>query len=67
MPVFKRLKKHYDYKEYDGAAFLEVDSNCIKAHGSSDAKALKNAIKLSKTYYDTKELDKVKDAFKEEK
>lgn len=66
-PVFKRFKKHYDYKEYGGAAFLGVDGICIKAHGSSDAKALKNAIKLSKTYYDTKVLDKVKDAFKEEK
>ncbi|MEG1255225.1 phosphate acyltransferase PlsX [Clostridium sp.] len=66
-PVFGRFKKQYDYKEYGGAAFLGVNGICIKAHGSSDGKAIKNAIRLSKTYYDTKVLDKVKIAFQEEK
>lgn len=66
-PVFKRFKKHYDYKEYGGAAFLGVNGICIKAHGSSDARAFKNAIKLSKTYYDTGVLEKVKSAFAIEK
>lgn len=65
--VFKRFKKHYDYKEYGGAAFLGVNGICIKAHGSSDARAVKNAIKLSKTYYDTGVLEKVKSAFAVEK
>ncbi|MEG0133531.1 MAG: phosphate acyltransferase PlsX [Clostridium sp.] len=66
-PVFSRFKKHYDYKEYGGAAFLGVNGICIKAHGSSDGKAIKNAIRLSKTYYDTKVLEKVKIAFQDEK
>ena len=66
-PVFKRFKKHYDYKEYGGAAFLGVNGICIKAHGSSDARALKNAIKVSKAYYDTGVLEKMKSAFAEEK
>lgn len=66
-PVFKRFKKHYDYKEYGGAAFLGVNGICIKAHGSSDARALKNAIKVSKAYYDTGVLGKMKSAFAEEK
>ncbi|MEG2017627.1 MAG: phosphate acyltransferase PlsX [Clostridium sp.] len=66
-PVFKRFKKHYDYKEYGGAAFLGVNGICIKAHGSSDARALKNAIKVSKVYYDTGVLEKMKSAFAEEK
>lgn len=66
-PVFKRFKKHYDYKEYGGAAFLGVNGICIKAHGSSDARALKNAIKVSKVYYDTGVLDKMKSAFAAEK
>lgn len=66
-PVFKRFKKHYDYKEYGGAAFLGVNGICIKAHGSSDARALKNAIKVSKAYYDTGVLDKMKSAFAAEK
>lgn len=64
-PVFRKFKKKYDYKEYGGAAFLGVDGICIKAHGSSDARAFKNAIKVSKTYHDTKVLEKVKSAFNE--
>lgn len=44
-PVFSSFKKKFDYKEYGGAAFLGVKGICIKAHGSSDAKAFKNAIR----------------------
>lgn len=62
-PVFKAFKKQYDYKEYGGAAFLGVNGICIKAHGSSDAKAFKNAIKQAKIFYDNKALDKMKDIF----
>lgn len=39
----KELKK-MDYKEYGGAPLLGVKGGIIKAHGSSDAKAIKNAI-----------------------
>lgn len=60
-PVFKNIKKKFDYKEYGGAPFLGVDGICIKAHGSSDGKAFKNAIKQSKQFYDNKVLDKIKE------
>ena len=53
-PVFKDIKKRFDYKEYGGAPFLGVDGICIKAHGSSDGKAFKNAIRQSKQFYDNK-------------
>lgn len=43
-PVFRGFKKKFDYKEYGGAAFLGVDGIVIKAHGSSDGRAIKNAI-----------------------
>ena len=59
-PVFKDIKKRFDYKEYGGAPFLGVDGICIKAHGSSDGKAFKNAIRQSKQFYDNKVLDKIK-------
>ncbi|MEG2353281.1 MAG: phosphate acyltransferase PlsX [Clostridium sp.] len=52
--VFAKFKKDYDYKEYGGAGFLGVKSICIKAHGSSDAKALKNAIRQAKVFHDNK-------------
>ena len=60
-PVFKSIKKKFDYKEYGGAPFLGVDGICIKAHGSSDGKAIKNAIRQSKEFHDNKVLDKIKE------
>ena len=60
-PVFKSIKKKFDYKEYGGAPFLGVDGICIKAHGSSDGKAIKNAIRQSKEFHDNKVLDKTKE------
>lgn len=59
-PVFSNFKKKFDYTEYGGAAFLGVNGICIKAHGSSDAKAFKNAIRQAKIFYDNKVIDKIK-------
>lgn len=59
-PVFDKFKENYDYTEYGGAAFLGVNGICIKAHGSSDAKAFKNAIRQSIIFYDNKVIDKIK-------
>ncbi|WBW94802.1 phosphate acyltransferase PlsX [Oceanirhabdus sp. W0125-5] len=62
-PVFKKFKKDFDYREYGGTPFLGVKGVCIKAHGSSDAKAIKNAIKQSVLFYDKKVIDKIKAEF----
>lgn len=43
-PAFKDFKKQLDYSEHGGAPLLGVKGACIKSHGSSDAKAIKNAI-----------------------
>ena len=59
-PVFKAIKKKFDYKEVGGAPFLGVNGICIKAHGSSDAKAFKNAIRQTKIFADKKILDEIK-------
>ena len=59
-PVFKNLKKKFDYKEYGGAPFLGVDGICVKAHGSSDGKAFMHAIRQTKTFYDNGVLEKIK-------
>lgn len=59
-PVFKKFKKDFDYKEYGGAAFLGVNGICIKAHGSSDGKAFKNAIRQATIFYENKVVDKLK-------
>lgn len=63
--VFKNFKKKFDYKEVGGAAFLGVDGICIKAHGSSDARAIKNAIRQAKNFYDNGVLPKIKSSIEE--
>lgn len=46
----KKLKKAFDPKEYGGAPFLGLEKPVIKAHGNSDARAMKNAIKQAVAY-----------------
>ncbi|MFZ5975929.1 MAG: phosphate acyltransferase PlsX [Bacillota bacterium] len=43
-PAFKQIKKKMDYTEYGGALFLGVNGGVVKAHGSSNAKAIAAAI-----------------------
>jgi len=42
--VFRNLKKQIDYAEYGGAPLLGIKGCSIISHGSSNAKAIKNAI-----------------------
>ena len=42
--AFKKIRKRFDYREVGGAPFLGLKAMVIKAHGSSDALAIKNAI-----------------------
>lgn len=58
-PVFKKFKKDFDYTEYGGSPFLGTKGICVKAHGSSDSKAFKNAIKQCKIVYENKVIDKI--------
>lgn len=43
-PGLRRIKQKLDYAEYGGTPLLGLQSPCIKAHGSSNAYAIKNAI-----------------------
>jgi glycerol-3-phosphate acyltransferase PlsX len=47
------LKKSMDASEHGGAPILGISKPVIKAHGSSDAKAFKNAIRQAITYADS--------------
>lgn len=44
----KEFKNKMDYTEYGGAPLLGIRKPVIKAHGSSDANAIKNAIRQAK-------------------
>ena len=63
-PVFSRFKKKFDYAEYGGTAFLGCSGICIKAHGSSDAKAFKNAVLQAKNCYDNDIISKIENELK---
>lgn len=58
----KEFKKKFDYKEHGGAPLLGVDGMVIKAHGSSDAKAVFSAIRQAKKAVETDLLNKIKTA-----
>lgn len=47
MPALKSLKRKVDYAEYGGAPLLGIDGICIVSHGRSNAKAIKNAIRVA--------------------
>ncbi|NLL82487.1 MAG: phosphate acyltransferase PlsX [Tissierellia bacterium] len=44
-PELSEIKKLMDYREYGGAPLLGTELPIVKAHGSSDAYAIKNGIK----------------------
>ena len=48
--AFDGLKKRMDYSEYGGAPLLGVKGGCIVCHGRSNAKAIKNAIRVAREF-----------------
>ncbi|WP_066175131.1 phosphate acyltransferase PlsX [Bacillus marinisedimentorum] len=51
-PQFKKLKGKLDYSEYGGAGLFGLKAPVIKAHGSSDANAILNAVRQAKNMAD---------------
>ena len=51
--VFATMKKQVDYAEYGGAPLLGVNGCAIVGHGSSNAKAIKNAIFQAISYVES--------------
>ncbi|MCQ9207225.1 MAG: phosphate acyltransferase PlsX [Omnitrophica bacterium] len=50
LSAFRAIRKKIDYSEHGGAPLLGVDGRVIIAHGSSNAKAIKNAVRASIEY-----------------
>lgn len=48
--AFDDIKKRMDYSEYGGAPLLGVNGGCIISHGRSNAKAIKNAIRVAREF-----------------
>jgi glycerol-3-phosphate acyltransferase PlsX len=47
LPAFRRARRRMDYAEYGGAPLLGLNGICIVAHGRSNARAIKNAIRVA--------------------
>jgi glycerol-3-phosphate acyltransferase PlsX len=45
-PVLTEIRRRMDYTEYGGAPLLGVNGACVIGHGSSNARAFKNAIRV---------------------
>jgi len=48
LPALRRIAKRMDYAEYGGAPLLGVDGVVIIAHGRSNAKAIRNAVRVAR-------------------
>jgi phosphate acyltransferase len=49
-PGLSKFKKTFDYKEYGGAPLLGVKGVVMKAHGSSNARAIQMAIHQARQF-----------------
>jgi glycerol-3-phosphate acyltransferase PlsX len=58
-PVLKRLHTRHDWQEYGGAPLLGVAGYCLICHGRSDAKAIRNAIRVGKQLCASRINDKI--------
>jgi glycerol-3-phosphate acyltransferase PlsX len=57
--AFDDFKKRLDYAEYGGAPLLGIKGICIVGHGSSNATAIKNAIRVAAQFAETRINDKI--------
>ncbi|MBP3627867.1 MAG: hypothetical protein J6I95_00145 [Anaerotignum sp.] len=58
---FKNVKKFMDSDEIGGAPFIGLKSLVVKAHGSSNAKAIKNAVRQCVVFTEADIIGKIKD------
>lgn len=47
LAAVERVRRRHDYSEYGGAPLLGINGVCIIAHGRSDARAIRNAVRVA--------------------
>ncbi len=57
--AFADFKKRLDHTEYGGAPLLGVKGVCFITHGSSNANAIKNAIRVAAEFAERRIIDKI--------
>lgn len=66
LPEMKMLKKQIDYNEFGGAPIIGIAKPVFKAHGNSNARTFKNAIRLTINYVDGNVVDEIKNSIEAE-
>ncbi|WP_153124106.1 phosphate acyltransferase PlsX [Peribacillus tepidiphilus] len=61
-PELVKIKNKLDYSEYGGAGLFGLKAPVIKAHGSSDANAIFNAIRQAKIMVEHKVADTIRES-----
>ncbi|MCL2575379.1 MAG: phosphate acyltransferase PlsX [Defluviitaleaceae bacterium] len=60
-PAFGKIRKSFDYAEVGGAAFIGLNGLVVKAHGSSNAKAIMNSIIQCEKFISADVVGKIKE------
>lgn len=63
-PAFKGIAKKYNYKEVGAALLLGIKKPVFKAHGSSDAQAMKSAILIAEKIIKSNVVHYIEEEFK---
>jgi phosphate acyltransferase len=65
-PSIKRIWKRIDWREYGGAPLLGINGVVVIGHGRSDAKAIKNMIRMTKECVDGNVVEKIRKGIAEQ-
>ena len=60
LPAFRNFRNRMSYKAYGGAPLLGVEGAVVKAHGSSDAEAMMNAVRQARTMVEGGVVEKIR-------
>ena len=63
--AFADFRRHVDYSEYGGAPLLGVKGVCIIAHGRSNAKAMKNGIRVAADFASSNMNERIEEELRE--
>ncbi|HEY0004599.1 MAG TPA: phosphate acyltransferase PlsX [Pyrinomonadaceae bacterium] len=64
-PAFRNIKKRLDYSEYGGAPLLGVRQIVLIGHGSSNARAIRNAIRSAKEFSENRASERIEQGIAE--
>ncbi len=61
-PGVQRIRERIDWREFGGAPLLGIDGVAVVAHGRSDARAIKSAIRVAREAVAARLVDKIREA-----